>query len=117
MTSTDPIDEAEASIVAKEPVLAAFLTAAATGAAANWAHLHYGTDVDTVQQWITPIVTGSVLTGLGIIVRELVVPLATSGKRMEAEVDKRVNTILKNQALAQKPAVAAPVKAVGTTQG
>lgn len=101
-TATDPIDEVEASIIAKEPVLAAFLAAAVGGAAATWAHTHYGTDQNTVTQVVVPTVTGLVLTGLGIVTRELVVPLATFSKRVEAEVTKRVNEILDNKAEAQK---------------
>lgn len=96
-TSKDPVDEAEASLIAKEPVLASFLGAAAAGAAAIWAHTHYGTDQNTVTQFVEPIVTGAVLTGLGILTRELVIPVATFAKKVEAEVNKRVNETLGNK--------------------
>lgn len=93
----DPVDTVEASIIAKEPVLASFLAAAVAGSAGIWAHTHFGTDQNTVTQWVEPIVTGSILTGLGIITRELVVPLATFSKKVEAEVNRRVNAALGNK--------------------
>lgn len=88
---TDQIDKAKDSIISREPTMIAWTSAAVAGAAGTYLFAHFGLNVDATKQFVEPAVTGVLLVVFGFLNRRAVVPVATFAKKVESEVERRLN--------------------------